>query len=377
MRELLTLCGFEQDEIEAQLPRIQKVFDRLGIEAGDIETGKQRLNKFYDMSLKGVRKMFRLYILRCADLVLAREEGKKFIIYGLMSPGADITAAALMTKSKEIYSGHPGLLSVILGCIFGKLNPALEAAENIWLKAGKVSHCANQKLYTGPMSMGWIPKPDLLVSCGFLCDSAPKTVEIMEELWGVPTYCYDTCKDVETMDDPRAPQVMSLAARSLRGLVKKIQDVTGIEITDEMLRTAMNAGREFGEISLKLGNLIGESDPLPLGSTHHNLMYRLNRTATEIDNYPDAVDAVSTLYEEVQERVNEGYAAVEKGAPRIFCLMPPSESSPDLEYLIDGLGIANVASENRLYPPDGRRSPAGGRPADVYEAMCSNLLTSM
>ncbi|MEJ2738752.1 MAG: hypothetical protein P8105_02760, partial [Dehalococcoidia bacterium] len=70
MRELLTLCGFEQDEIEAQLPRIQKVFDRLGIEAGDIETGKQRLNKFYDMSLKGVRKMFRLYILRCADLVL-------------------------------------------------------------------------------------------------------------------------------------------------------------------------------------------------------------------------------------------------------------------------------------------------------------------
>jgi len=170
---------------------------------------------------------------------------------------------------------------------------------------------------------------------------------------------------------------MNLAATGSRNLVNKLQDVTGIEITDDMLKEALGAGREFGEISLKLGNLLGTSDPVPVGSTHHNLIYRLNRTATNISNYPRAVEAVRVFYDEVQERVNTGYAAVEKGAPRIFCLMPPSESSPDLEYLIDGLGIANAASENRLFPPDGRRSPARGRSTDPYEAMCSNLLTSM
>ncbi len=378
MIELLKLCGFEIDEINAQLPRIQRVFNKLGINSDDIERGKQRLNTYYDMKLKGVRKMFRLYILRLVDLVLAREEGKKFIIYGLMSPGADVTAAALMTKSNEVFSGHPaGMLSVVLGCIFDKLTPVLEAAEKVWLKAGKVTHCANQKLYVGPLALGLIPKPDLMVTCGFLCDSSSKAVDVMQELWGVPTHCYDTCKNAETMDDPRARQVISLAVKSLRGLVKKLQDMTGIEITDDMLWEVLNAGRNFGEISLKLGNLIAESNPIPISSTHHNIFYRLNRTATDINNYPSAVEVLTTLYEEVQERVNEGYGVVEKGAPRIFCLMPPSESSPDLEHLIDELGIANVASENRLYPPDGRRSPSGERPKDPYESMCGNLLTSM
>jgi hypothetical protein len=377
MQELLKLCGFEQDEITAQLPRIQKVFQKMGITGDDIERGKARLNKYYDMKLKGVRKMFRLYILSLADLILARDEGKKFIVYGLMSPGVEAAAAALMTRSREVFLGHPGLLSVVAGCIFDKLTPALEAAEKSFLKAGTVSHCANQKLYAGAITLGWIPKPDLLVTCGFLCDSAPKTVEIIQELWGVPAYIYDTCKDMATMDDPRANEVMNLAARGSANLVRKLENSTGIEITGDMLWEALNAGREFGDISLKLGNLIAASDPVPIGSTHHNLIYRLNRTATDIRNYPRAVEALRVLFDEVQERANEGYAAVEKGSPRIFCLMPPSESSPDLEYLIDGLGIANAASENRLYPPDGRRSPARGRPTDPYQAMCSNLLTSM
>jgi benzoyl-CoA reductase/2-hydroxyglutaryl-CoA dehydratase subunit BcrC/BadD/HgdB len=375
--ELLKLCGFETDEINTQLPRIQRVFTKLGINSDDIELGKQRLNKFYDIKLSGVRGMFRLYILRLADMVLARDEGKKFIVYGLMSPGADVTAAALIAKSKEVFSGHPGLLSVVLGCIFDKLNPVLEAAEKVWLKAGKVSHCANQKLYIGALALDFIPKPDLLVTCGLLCDSSSKAMDVMEELWGIPTFYYDTCKDMETMDDPRARDVMSLAAKSLRGLVIKLQDMTGIEITDDMIWEVLNAGRDFGSISLELSNLIAESDPMPIGSAHHNIFYRLNRTATDINNYPSAVEVLTTLYEEVQERVKEGYGVVEKGAPRIFCLMPPSESSPDLEHLIDELGIANIASENRLYPPDGRRSPSGERSKNPYEAMCGNLLTSM
>ena len=85
MIELLKLCGFEADEIESELSRVEKAFNRLGITAGDIERGKQRLTKYYDMKLQGVRKGFGLCIRELVNTVLAREEGKRKILYGFMS----------------------------------------------------------------------------------------------------------------------------------------------------------------------------------------------------------------------------------------------------------------------------------------------------
>ena len=378
MIELLKLCGFEPNEIDSQLPRIEKVFNRIGITNEDIERGKQRLNKYYDMELQGVRKMFRLYIRGLADLVLAREEGKEMIMYGLMSPGIEIMGSALMTKSNKVLIANPPyVFCSVVGSIFGKLTPILEAAEKTWLKAGAVAHCANVKTYVGLLALDLIPKPDLLVSCGFLCDTAPKTADLMQELWGIPTYCYDTCKDMETMDDPHERKVIALGVKSMSGLSKRLQDMVGIEITDDMLWEVMNAGTDFGAASLKLDTLIAQSDPLPISSTHHRLFYRLHGASFSIDDIPSQVDAINTLYEEVQERVSKGYAAVEKGAPRIFCTMPPHESDPRMDHLLGELGIANVASENRLYPPDGRRSLDRERPKDPYEALCSTLYTSM
>jgi benzoyl-CoA reductase/2-hydroxyglutaryl-CoA dehydratase subunit BcrC/BadD/HgdB len=378
MNELLKLCGFEPSEINAQLPRIEKVFNKIGITDEDIERGKQRLNKYYDMELQGVRKLFRFYILGLAELVLAREEGKEMIIYGLMSPGADVMGAALMTRSNKVLMANPPtFFCVVVEAIFGKLSPILEAAERTWLKAGAVAHCANQKLYVGPLALDLIPKPDLLVACEFLCDSAPKTADLLQELWDIPTYCYGTCKDIESMDDPNERKVISLAVKDMRRLAKRMQDMAGIEITDDMLWEVMNARGGFGAASLKLDTLISGSDPLPIRSTHNMPFYRLNHSSSNIDDVPSQVDAINTLYEEVQERVSKGYAAVEKGAPRIFCTMPPHESDPRMDHLLGELGIANVASENRLYPPDGRRSLDRERPEDPYEALCSTLYSSM
>ena len=77
MIELLKMCGFEADEVETELPRIEKAFSKLGITAEDIERGKQRLTKYYDIELKGVRKIFRLCVLELVNSLLVREEGKK------------------------------------------------------------------------------------------------------------------------------------------------------------------------------------------------------------------------------------------------------------------------------------------------------------
>lgn len=378
MIELLKLCGFETYELDLQLPRIEKVFNKIGINGVDIERAKQRLNTYYDMELKGVRKIFHLYIRGLADLVLARDEGKEIIIYGLMSPGVDIMSSALMTKSDKIFSANPQrFFSNVIGNIFGKLEPVLKAAERHWLKAGAISHCANVKMYVGLLDLGFIPKPDLLVTCGFLCDTAPKTADMLQEVWGITTHCYDTCKDIETMNDPHEREIITLGVKSMRGMAERLQDLTGVEITDNMIWDVLKAGRPYGEISLKLDTLIAHSDPLPISSTHHTIFYRLAGSSCDMNAVPQQVDAINTLYEEVQERVDKGFAAVEKGAPRVFCTAPPSESDPRLEHLMGELGIANVASENRLYPPDGSRSMDRERPKDPFEALCSNLYSSM
>jgi hypothetical protein len=94
--ELLKLCGFGPDEIESERRRVQEVFKRLGITPEDIDQTRRRLIKYYDPELQGVRKMFRLYIKDILDLVLAREEGKKRIIYGFMAPVFGEIGSALM-----------------------------------------------------------------------------------------------------------------------------------------------------------------------------------------------------------------------------------------------------------------------------------------
>ena len=42
MIELLKLCGYEEPEIEKELPRVEKAFNRLGISAEDIEAGQAK-----------------------------------------------------------------------------------------------------------------------------------------------------------------------------------------------------------------------------------------------------------------------------------------------------------------------------------------------
>ena len=103
MIELLTLCGFDASEIESQLPRIEKAFNRLEITAGDIERGKQRLKKYYDIELQGIRQAIGLSIRDVVDTMLAREEGKKKVLYGFMAGGFEIIGSALVANSKDIH----------------------------------------------------------------------------------------------------------------------------------------------------------------------------------------------------------------------------------------------------------------------------------
>jgi benzoyl-CoA reductase/2-hydroxyglutaryl-CoA dehydratase subunit BcrC/BadD/HgdB len=345
MIELLKLCGFEGQEIESELPRIEKVFDRLGITAADIERGKQRLNKYYDIDLRSVRKALRLCLRELVNTVLAREERKK-VIYGFMSGDLDTIGAALMSKSKEIYSARiEFIFLLVLGGIFDKLTPVLEAAEKKWLKAGVVAHCGNTKTITGLLALDLIPRPDLLGTTGFLCETAPKTLYLLHDLYDIPVGYFDTCQDIKFGEDAEATKrTVDFAEKSLRKLVEKVQELVGFEVTDAMLLEVLDARKRFGDASRKMGKLIESSDPLPVRPATANIWACMGALPLNRDRLPEAIETINTAYEELQERVNQGIGVVEKGAPRIIAPLPMHHADPRMEHLITEMGIALVPS---------------------------------
>ena len=353
MIELLEMFGFETPEIESELPRVKKAFDKLGLDDADIEEGKQRLRTYYDIELKGVRKVFRLCLKELVNVILVKEESDKKVIYGFMSPGIDLLGTALVSNSRDVFAIHQSwAFQVVVGCVFGKIEPIMEEAEGKWLKGGLVAHCANIKTLVGPIAMGLFPKPDLLVTAGFLCEASPKTLDILHELYGIPVRHIDACQDRSAGELPEpSERIAEMTVKSLRRLVAEIRDITGFEITDDMLREVQNAKRKLDPPLRKLRDLVQNSDPLPLSPSHDNILMCLNGLTLSMDGIDEAADALNILCHELQERVTMGKGVVEKGAPRVMALLPAGQTDPRLEQLACEVGIAIVASDMNLHVP--------------------------
>lgn len=353
MIELLKLCGFEAQEIKSELPRVEKAFHKLGITAEDIKRGKQRLNKYYDIELKGVRKMFRLILRELVGALLAKEEGKKKLLYGFMATGVPTIFSALASKSQEVCAVyHSWAFHIIVGCVFGKMVPMIEEAEKRWLKAGLVAHCANVKTLLGPIASGLFPSPDLLITAGVLCETSSKTLDLLHEVYGIPVSYIDTCQDRELGEYLGATERASnLEAKSMRRLMERIQEVVGFEITDETLWETINAQDKMGAALDKIKDLVASSDPLPLSPAEENIWMCLNSLTLSMDGIAEALNAINTLHEEVQERVDKGVGVVEKGAPRVLAILPAGQTDPRLEHLACEVGIAIVALDTRFTVP--------------------------
>src|SRR4030042_6723704 len=148
--------------MEMELPRVRSAFAKLGITDEDILHGKQRLNMYYDMELKGVRKLFSLFVKELVNITLAKEEGKQKVIHGCMAPSFEILGSALRSNSKDVFVLVPNPpFMVVFGFIFDKFVPILEAAEKQWMKSGLVSRCAMVKTRLGLFALNLIPRPDL------------------------------------------------------------------------------------------------------------------------------------------------------------------------------------------------------------------------
>jgi benzoyl-CoA reductase/2-hydroxyglutaryl-CoA dehydratase subunit BcrC/BadD/HgdB len=215
-----------------------------------------------------------------------------------------------------------------------------------------MAHCGNVKTLAGSIINGFFPKPDLLITAGFLCETAPKTLEILHELYDIPVWYIDTCKDRESCEYPEPiDRIAGLTAISLRMLVEKIREVTGVEINDGMLNDVMEAKGKLGNALGRLRELVRSSDPLPLSPTHENLWMCLNSLTLSIDGIAEATEVINSLYDELRQRVDKGIGVVEKGAPRVLAILPAGQTDPRLEHLACEVGIAIVALDTNTPAP--------------------------
>ena len=373
MIEFLKLCGFEAHEIESELPRVERAFTKLGITTEDIARGKGRLLEYYDMELKGVRKILRVIVRELVNLVLAREDGKTKFLYGYMTPNFQIIASALVSRSKEVYAAYLSHhFQAVVGCIFDKIDPILEAAESKWLKGGVVAHCGNVKTFLGLFALNLVPRPDLVITSGALCDTSSKTLDLLHEIYDVPIYCSATCQDRSIKEGPEATKrILDLSAKSMRRFIKSVQEVVGFEITDDMLRGAIEARGELDSAARKLRGLIAGSDPLVMSHTHEALFVHLNSVSASTDSLLSAADAINILNGELEERIHKGVGVVEKGAPRILAILPAHYTDPRQEDLATKLGMAIVSTDVNLGTSD------VGKPKDPYDILSLHLERSM
>ena len=181
--------------------------------------------------------------------------------------------------------------------------------------------------------------------------------------------CVDTCQDREIGDYSEGTnRIAALAAKSLKRLAEKLEEITGVEITDDMLKEVLSAKAGLFDALSKVKDLVSQVDPLLLSSTHENLWMCLMTLTQDIDGFSKATDAINTLYEELQERAKKGIGVVENGAPRILAMLPAGQTDPRLEHLACEVGLAIVAQDTALRVPD------EGEPKDPYEVIAWDSL---
>ena len=246
MHEFLTMCGYEPHELETESSRVGRAFATVGITDEDIVQGKARLSTYFDLELAGVRKMLGTILKEFTGIVLLRDDERTRVAFSFMAPGCEVLGSAMMANYEGVAWVNPNYtFLIVLGSIFGKAVPVLEAAEKLWLRAGAVAHCGNVKCALGLLALNMVPKPDLAVTSGFLCETSAKTIGLIEDWYGIPGYYFDCWQDRELREYPDARRSTSFYAKSLRRLSEHVGERFGLEITDEMLWQVLDARKAY------------------------------------------------------------------------------------------------------------------------------------
>jgi len=335
--ELLKLCGYDDQEIETERPRVEKAFKKLGLGPEDIERGENRTRKLFDTSLEGMRMSLGIWMKELIDLTLSKDEGKKIVYANYPSIKPPYLAA--MYASDDLYVGTPELvLDIVMGMVFDKINPLIEAGEENGLAPG-LAHCALLQARIGAITQGIIPMPDFLLNSSHFCDQSPKTDELIHELYGVPIAYIDSIMDQNWGDWPETSgrRIEYLGARMNQAL-EKLGEVLDIKVTEESWQMATRENAKGWANYLTLIELVAGSDPQPISQADLSVPFWIvfGTPTRRVDDYNKAI---GILLKEVKQRVDQGKGVVEKGAPRVGWYLP-SAVEPEMFHMVEECGIS-------------------------------------
>jgi len=348
-QELLTLCGFEPDEIEQQRHRIETTFERLNLGAEDMVQAVSRINTNFDIELLGVRKALGVWLKELFDLVLARDEGKKLIYFGY--PPFQYIGLVIKAASEAVGDFYVGCPEVVLcqtmGQIFGKHTPILEAAEMDGLTPGHAM-CSLLQMKHGALSKGMIPVPDLGIATSYFCDMGPKADELMQHRYGFPVEFIDSCMDSPWGEWPEYdPERVRYFGQQMEQMFDSLDKRLGIKIDEAIWMGARKlAGRLYKAIYRLNFSLM--ADPVPLGVADTELILNFPSGCTGIA-MSEGAEAIEILAEEAEKRVADGFGVVPKNAPRVFIAFQ-SLVDPVFNKLLQEVGLA-VPVSMTLLPP--------------------------
>lgn len=348
--ELLTLCGFKEDEITRQKQRIETAFEILQLGPEDMKIAAERVQNRFDIELLGIRKALGVWLKELFDVVLARKEGKKIIYFGY--PPFQYTGLAIKAAAKsrdEFYVGCPEVVFCqTFGQIFNKLTPILEEGEAKGLAPGHAM-CSLLQIKNGALAKKMIPLPDMSIATSYFCDMGPKADELMQYRYGYPVIYVDSCLDSPWGEWPNFdPERVHYLGKQLNGMFQSLKDRFDIEIDETVWKNSrFLAGRLYMAID-KVNEFL-TADPVPLGVADTELIMNFPYGCTGIA-MDEGAEAVEILADELKRRVEQGIGVVPKSAPRVL-LAFQSLVDPVFNQLIGEVGLAVPATMTLLPPP--------------------------
>ena len=334
--ELFTLCGYSPEEIEQERPRIEKAFEMAGLSQEDVERAVYRVNEYFDTTSLGVKKSLKIWMADFIDVVLAREEGKK-IVYSSFPSIPPLCVAIAMASEDIVLQAPEVCLAVVLGQIFGKIDPVLEAAESHGMAQG-LAMCSLNQIRVGGIVNGIIPIPDLLLGSGFFCDQTPKTDDYLHEVYGIPSAIMDGYMDSGWDEYPNIdPRHVYALGAELKKVLNESEKILDIKVSDEVLENSLS---EFTRLWTSLYQAWDylKNDPQPMSLVDLGPLW-WSATSPDRRSMADGFDVIATFIREMHYRVKEGKGVVAKGSPRVLILCNQA-TDPRVMRMIEQAGLS-------------------------------------
>jgi benzoyl-CoA reductase/2-hydroxyglutaryl-CoA dehydratase subunit BcrC/BadD/HgdB len=136
------------------------------------------------------------------------------------------------------------------------------------------------------------------------------------------------------------PMRVKYLGAQINKLFDEVEKHMGVKVNEEKFKKALGRNADYMKAMGQL-SMVMNADPVPISMATVSLARFLGTADTRWARVAGR-EAVETLIQEVQKRVDKGYGVVPKGAPRVLAGFP-AFTDPGLIHMIEEAGLAVVA----------------------------------